>query len=78
MNYTRVSRLKLTESSINLNIARLRLGVHQEKHVREMFTPVNPTFIYIEKTGICRGVPIFLIFASKHILWVLVRTASMF
>ena len=27
-------------------------------------------------TGVCRGIPIFLIFAPKHRLWVLVRTAS--
>ena len=26
---------------------------------------------YIEKLGICRGIPIFLIFAPKHRLWVL-------
>ena len=28
------------------------------------------------KTGVCRGIPIFLNFATKHRLWVLVRTAS--
>ena len=33
------------------------------------------TFIY-SKTGLCRDIPIFLIFAPKHRLWVLVRTAS--
>ena len=32
------------------------------KHIREYYTPVNPTFIIIAK----------LIFASKHRLWVLV------
>ena len=37
------------------------------KHVRAMNTP---------KTGVCRGIPIFHIFAPKHRLWVLVRTAS--
>ena len=31
--------------------------------------PPKPHF-YIEKTGVCRGVPIFLIFALKHRLWV--------
>ena len=29
-----------------------------------------------KKTGLCRGIPIFLIFDPKHTLWVLVRTAS--
>ena len=43
------------------------------KHVREMYTPLNPTFIW-EKTGACRGIPNFLIFDSKHTLRVLVRT----
>ena len=28
------------------------------------------------KTGVYRGIHYFLIFALKHILWVLVRTAS--
>ena len=35
------------------------------KHVHAMNTPLNPTFIY-SKTGVCRGIPIFLIFAPKH------------
>ena len=43
------------------------------KHVRVLNTPLNPTY---SKTGVCRGIPIFLIFAPKHRLWVLVRTAS--
>ena len=37
--------------------------------------PLEPHF-YIEQNGGCRGLPIFLIFAPKHRLWVLVRTAS--
>ena len=37
--------------------------------------PLEPHF-YIAKLGVCRGIPIFLIFAPKHRLWVLVRTAS--
>ena len=28
--------------------------------------PLEPHF-YIEKLGVCRGIPIFLIFAPKHI-----------
>ena len=38
--------------------------------------PLTPHF-YIEKTGVYRGVHYFLIFALKHRLWVLVRTASL-
>ena len=45
------------------------------KHVRAMNTPLNPTFIN-RKTQVCMGIPIFLIFAPKHRLCVLVRTAS--
>ena len=36
--------------------------------------PLKPHF-YIEKTGVCRSIPINLIFDPKHRLWVLVRTA---
>ena len=43
--------------------------------VKCTYTPVNPTFIY-RKTGVCRGIPNFLIFDPKHTLWVLVRIAS--
>ena len=34
------------------------------------------TPLLCRKTGECRGIPIFLSFAPKHRLWVLVRTAS--
>ena len=34
------------------------------------------TQLLYSKTGVCRGIPIFLIFGTKHRLWVLVRTAS--
>ena len=37
--------------------------------------PLTPHF-YIVKTGVYRGIHFFLIFALKHRLWVLVRTAS--
>ena len=38
--------------------------------------PIKPKFYTFSKTVVCRGIPIFLIFAPKHGLWVLVRTAS--
>ena len=46
------------------------------KHVRVIY-PLEPHF-YIEKLGYAGIylIPIFLIFAPKHRLWVLVRTAS--
>ena len=37
--------------------------------------PPHTPLLY-RKTGECRGIPIFLSFAPKHRLWVLVRTAS--
>ena len=49
--------------------------LHQENMSMNKYTPSNPTFIY-SKTGVFRGIPIFLIFAPKHRLWVLVRTTS--
>ena len=39
------------------------------------YIPPYTPLLY-NKTGVCRGIPIFLIFAPKHRLWVLVRTAS--
>ena len=39
----------------------------------KLITPLNP--ILYSKTGVCRRVPIFLNFAPKHRLWVLVKTA---
>ena len=42
----------------------LTLQRTSRKHARVMYTPLNPTFIY-SKTGVCRGIPIFLIFAPK-------------
>ena len=37
--------------------------------------PPQTPLLY-SKTGVGSGIPIFLIFAPKHRLWVLVRTAS--
>ena len=37
--------------------------------------PPQTPLLY-SKTGVCRVIPIFLIFTPKHTLWVLVRTAS--
>ena len=39
-------------------------------------TPPYTPLLY-SKTGVYRGIHIFLIFAPKHRLWVLVRTASL-
>ena len=42
------------------------------------FIPLgNKSLFYIEKTGVCRGIPNFLIFDPKHTLSVLIRTASL-
>ena len=57
-------------------LAEVFLNVHRPsgKHVRAMNTPLNPTFIR-QNWGM-EGYTYFLIFAPKHRLWVLVRTAS--
>ena len=47
------------------------------KHVRAMNTPIYPTFLY-SKSRVCRGIPIFLIFAPKHTLWVLTRVPTIY
>ena len=48
--------------------------VHQENMSVQYIPPQTP--LLYSKTGVCRGIPIFLIFAPKHRLWVLIRTAS--
>ena len=47
------------------------------KHVRAMNTPLYPTFL-CSKSRVCRGIPIFLIFAPKHTLWVLTRVPTIY
>ena len=47
---------------------------HQDNMSVQRIPAYTP--ILHSKTGVCRGIPIFLIFAPKHRLWVLVRTAS--
>ena len=47
---------------------------HQENMSVKSKPPQTP--LLYSKTGVCRGISIFLIFAPKHRLWVLVRTAS--
>ena len=47
---------------------------HQEYMSMKSIPPHTP--LLYSKTGVYRGIPIFLIFAPKHRLWVLVRTAS--
>ena len=42
----------------------LRLDSTSGKHVHEMYTPLNP--LLYRKTGVCRGIPIFLISDPKH------------
>ena len=47
------------QTQLRISTDEITLG----KHV--MYTTFNPTFIY-SKTGVCRGIPFFLIFAPKH------------
>ena len=49
--------------------------IHQD-NMSVCFIPPYTLLLY-SKTGVYRGIHYFLIFALKHILWVLVRTASM-
>ena len=47
---------------------------HQENMSVKCIPPNTP--LLCSKTGVCRGIPIFLIFAPKHRMWVLVRGGS--
>ena len=49
--------------------------MHHRENMCIKSIPIESHF-YMEKLGVYMGVPIFLIFASKHRLCVLVRTAS--
>ena len=49
--------------------------LHQD-NMSVCFIPPYTPLLY-SKTGVYMGIHYFLIFALKHILWVLVRTASM-
>ena len=57
---------------------RPKLAMHALQHQENMSVKCipSPTPPLYSKTGVCTGIPIFLIFAPKHRLWVLVRTAS--
>ena len=50
------------------------LTLRQENMSVKCISPEAP--LLYSKTGVCRGIPIFLILVPKHRLWVLVRTAS--
>ena len=64
-----------SDYGVPTNVCPTVLGSHFiRKHVRAMNTPLNPTFMQ-PKLGYA-GVYLFFIFAQKHRLWVLVRTAS--
>ena len=52
----------------------LQVGIHQENMSLKSIPPSTP--LLYSKTGVYRGILIFLIFALKHRLWILVRTAS--
>ena len=46
--------------------------IYHLKLNKQAFNLISTKLLY-SKTGVCRGIPIFLIFAPKHRLWVLVR-----
>ena len=48
--------------------------VHQE-NMSVKYIPPHISLLY-SKTGVCRGIPTFLVFDPKHRLWILIRTAS--
>ena len=64
----------IEDDDISLGRSRSKF-VHQENMSVCLIPPYTP--LLYSKTGVYRGIHYFLIFALKHILWVLVRTASM-
>ena len=53
------------------------IGMHHQEYksmkVHEKYTTLTP--LLYSKTGVYMGIPVLRIFAKKHRLWVLVRTA---
>ena len=43
--------------------------------MKSTYTPLNP--LLHRKTGVCRSIPIFVMFAPKHSLWVLIKAVLM-
>ena len=52
----------------------LQIQIIHHQDVRVTYFPYTP--LLWSKTGVCKGIPVFLIFSPKHRLWVLVRNAS--
>ena len=68
--------LKITIYSLRCKLLKTKYdGNTSRKQVRVMKTPFHLTFI--QSNWSLQGYTFFLIFALKHRLWVLIRTASM-
>ena len=61
-------------SLVKYHILLFSLPYHQQ-NMSVKYKPPHTPPLY-RKSGVSRGISIFLIFAPKHRLWVLVRTAS--
>ena len=57
-----------------LNVKRAITPISHQKNMSVQYIPSYTPLLH-RKTGVCRGIPIFLIFALKHRLWVLVAEA---
>ena len=73
-SYLCIAHMEVLRCLLKLHDKSLASAVPSGKHVCEMYTPHTP--LLYSKTGVIRGIHIFLIFDPKHRLWVLVRTAS--
>ena len=66
-----IMRLTCTVENVSMTIPAL---LHWENMSVKCIPPLTP--LLYRKTGVCRGIPNFLIFDPKHIVLILVRTAS--
>ena len=64
------------EDQLELTKRRLMTGKNYQENIPVKCIPPHIFPLLYSKTGVYRGIPIFLIFAPKHRLCVLVRTAS--
>ena len=69
---------RLSQTVLKWGMRRIQGHVSSKKTSGKHVCVINTTYTKLSesKTGVCKGIPIFLIFDLKHRLWVLVRNAS--
>ena len=70
-----LKRRKKKKYKMSLNYLKCSSKHYENMPMKNENIPPSTPLLY-SKAGVCRGIPSFLIFAPKHRLWVLGRTAT--